>query len=145
MKKTGNDYGVIQVSKESMLLRLLLTYWGRRLCILKVVIVKTIILPLNHHHVMMDKWLYYCLDKYDTQTRWTLGSILHYPKLTVMRGVEHTMSLFFNDVSKIPIVNQMIYAHNMIYNIFGFGIYHNPNSIFKSKSKDLYLNMELGL
>ena len=30
---------------------------------------------------------------------------LHYPELTAMRGVEHTVSLFFNDVSKIPIVN----------------------------------------
>ena len=27
------------------------------------------------------------------------------PKLTVMRGVEQTVLLFFNDVSKIPIVN----------------------------------------
>ena len=25
---------------------------------------------------------------------------VHYPKLTVMRGVKHTVSLFFNDVSK---------------------------------------------
>ena len=47
---------------------------------------------------------------------------VHYPKLTVMRGVEHTVSLFLNDVSKIPIVNQMISAHKMIYNIFGSGI-----------------------
>ena len=47
------------------------------------------------------------------------GRILkvYYPKLTVMRGVEHTVSLFFSDVSKIPIVNQIIYAHKMIYNI----------------------------
>ena len=36
MKKTGNAYGVIKVFKESMLLRLFLTYWGRRVCILKV-------------------------------------------------------------------------------------------------------------
>ena len=39
---------------------------------------------------------------------------VHYPKLTVMRGVEHTVSLFFNDVSNIPIVNKMISAHKMI-------------------------------
>ena len=37
MKKPGNAYGVIKNFKESMLLRLLLTYWGRRVCILKVV------------------------------------------------------------------------------------------------------------
>ena len=47
---------------------------------------------------------------------------VHYPKLTVMRGVEHTVSLFFNDVSKIPIINQMISTHKMIYNIFGSSI-----------------------
>ena len=65
------------------------------------------------------------------------GNLLkvHYPKLTVMRGVEHTVSLFFNDVSKIPIINKMISAHNMIYNIFGSGIYHKPHSILKSKSQ----------
>ena len=37
MGRTGNAYGVINVFKESVLLRLLLMYWGRRLCILKVV------------------------------------------------------------------------------------------------------------
>ena len=61
---------------------------------------------------------------------------VHYPKLTVMCGFEHTVSLLFNYVSKIPIVNEMISAHKMIYNIFGSGIYHKPHSIFKSKSED---------
>ena len=61
---------------------------------------------------------------------------VHYPKLTVMRGVEHTVSLLFNGVPKIPIVNKMFPAHKVIYNIFGSGIYHKPHSIFKSKSKD---------
>ena len=28
-----------------------------------------------------------------------------YPMITVMRGVEHTVSLYFNDVSKISVVN----------------------------------------
>ena len=37
MKKTDNSYGVIKLFKASMLLRLLLIYWGRRVCILKVV------------------------------------------------------------------------------------------------------------
>ena len=69
---------------------------------------------------------------------------VHYPNLTVMCGVEHTVSLFFNDVSKIPIVNQMISAHKMIYNIFGSGIYHNPHSIFKSKYQE-FNNRNIGL
>ena len=37
MGKTDNAYGVIKLFKESILLRLLITYWGRRVCMLKVV------------------------------------------------------------------------------------------------------------
>ena len=54
-------------------------------------------------------------------------------KLTVMRVFEHTVPLFFNDVSKILIANQMIWYHKAIYNLFGSGIYHKPHYIFKSK------------
>ena len=63
---------------------------------------------------------------------------VHYPKLTVMCGVEHTVLLFFNGVYKIPIVNQMVFAHNTIYNIFGSGIYNKPCSIFTSKYQYFY-------
>ena len=75
-----------------------------------------------------------------------VGSLLnmHYPKLTVMRGVEHTVSLFFNDFSKITIVNKMIYAHKIIYGIFGSGIYHKPHSIFESNSQDFH-NIIIGI
>ena len=61
----------------------------------------------------------------------------HYPNISVMCGVENTVSLFFNDVSKIPVVNQTITAHKAIYNLFGSGIYHKPHSMFKSKSYSL--------
>ena len=61
-----------------------------------------------------------------------------------MRGVEHTVSLFFNDVSKIPVVNPTIRAHKAIYNLFGSGIYHKPHSIFKSKSYEFH-NRNIGL
>ena len=69
---------------------------------------------------------------------------VHYTKLTVMCGVEHTMPLFFNDVSNIPIVNQMISAHNMIYNIFGSGVYQKPHSILKYKYQEFH-NRNIGL
>ena len=61
-----------------------------------------------------------------------------------MRGFEHTVSLFFNDVSKIPVVNQMITAHKAIDNLFGSGIYHKSHSIFKSKSYEFH-NWNIGL
>ena len=48
MKITGNAYGVIKFFKGLILLRLLLTYWGRRVCILKVVmLLKTNLLQLD--------------------------------------------------------------------------------------------------
>ena len=68
----------------------------------------------------------------------------HYPKIIVMRGVEHTVSFFFNDVSKIPVANQMITAHKAIYNLFGSGIYHKPHYIFKPKSYEFH-NRNIGL
>ena len=61
-----------------------------------------------------------------------------------MRGVEHTLSLFFKDVYKIPVVNQMIKAHKAIYNLFCSIIYHKPHSIFKSKSYEFH-NSNIGL
>ena len=69
---------------------------------------------------------------------------VHYPKLTVMRGVKHTVLLFFNYVSKIIIVNQIIYSHIMIYNIFVSGIYYKPHSIFKSKYQEFH-NKNIGI
>ena len=69
---------------------------------------------------------------------------IHYPKVSVMRGVEHTVSLFFNDVSKIPVMNQMVTSHKAIYNLFGSVIYHKPHYIFKSKSFEFH-NRNIGL
>ena len=53
------------------------------------------------------------------------------PKLTFRCGVEITVSLFFKDISKISIVDQIISSHKMICNIFGSGIYHKPHFILK--------------
>ena len=61
-----------------------------------------------------------------------------------MRVVEHTVSLFFNDVSKIPVVNQMLTAHKAIYNLFSSVIYHKPHSVLKSKSYEFH-NRNIGL
>ena len=55
----------------------------------------------------------------------------HYPKVSVMCGVEPTVSLFFNDIYKIPVVNKMITDHKARYNLFGSGIYQKPHYIFK--------------
>ena len=50
---------------------------------------------------------------------------------TLMCGFEHTVSLLFNYFSKTPVVNQMVRSHNVINNLFRYGIYHKPHFIFK--------------
>ena len=64
------------------------------------------------------------------------GDILkiHYPKLNVMRGVERNVYLLFNDVSKIPILNQIIISLKAIYifyleYIISHILYFNQNHI----------------
>ena len=69
---------------------------------------------------------------------------IHYPKISVMRGIEHTLSSFFNDVLKTTVVNQIITSHKAIYNLFCYGIYYKPHSIFKSKPYEFHnRNIEL--
>ena len=58
---------------------------------------------------------------------------IHYPNISVMRGVERTVSLFFNDVSKTRVANKIITAHKEIYNLFGFGLYPKTHYLFRSK------------
>ena len=55
---------------------------------------------------------------------------IHYPNISVMRGVKNDVSLFFNNVSKIPVFKQMIVYNKSIYNLFGSSIHHKPYSIF---------------
>ena len=69
---------------------------------------------------------------------------MYYPKFTVMCGVEYIVPIFFNDVFKIPIVNKMIFAHNMLYNILGYDIYHKPHSILKSRYQEFH-NKNIGI
>ena len=69
---------------------------------------------------------------------------IHYPLLDGMHGVEHNVSLFYNDVSKILIVNQIIQYHDKINILFRSVLYHKPHYIFRSKSYK-YNNKNIGL
>ena len=74
------------------------------------------------------------VDMFNGDSNVQLGGVLfniHDPKLTVMSGFEYNVSLFLNDVSKIPISNQIITVHKAIYNLFGSGIYYKSHYIFK--------------
>ena len=84
---------------------------------------------------------------YDVSSNVQLGGELlktHYPNISGLRGVEHSIFLFLNDFSKIPAVNQIIKSHKAIYNLFGSGICHKPHSIFKPEYYEFH-NMNIGL
>ena len=68
---------------------------------------------------------------------------IQYTNIAFMRGVDHTVSLFFNDVSNISDLKQIIKAHKAIYNLFGSGIYNKFYSISKSQSYESH-NMNIG-
>ena len=102
---------------------------------------------LNHMKYIYPAKTLSDIFMFDGSSNVELGGRLlkvHHLKLTVMHGVEHTVSLFFNDISKIHIVIEMISYHNMIYNIFGSVIYYKPHYVFKSKSKQFH-NRNIGL
>ena len=69
---------------------------------------------------------------------------IHNPKVSVMCGVEHTLSLFSNGFSKISVVNQVNTAQKAIYDLFGSVTSNKPHYIFKSKSYEFY-NRNIGL
>ena len=69
---------------------------------------------------------------------------INYPKLTVMHRVENTVSLFFNNFSKIPILNQIITSHKAMYDLFGSVIYQKPHYILKPEYYESQ-NRKIGL
>ena len=76
------------------------------------------------------------------------GRILEqtYPRITVLHGAEHVVSLFFADLAnKNPIVSQMIMVYRKLYSIFGSGAHHSPHAIYKRYSRDHFQGKYVGL
>ena len=64
--------------------------------------------------------------------------IIGHSNISVIRGVEHTVYLFFNDVSKIPVLNQVITAHKAIYKYFG--VWHISQISLNIKIKIVWIS-----
>ena len=59
---------------------------------------------------------------------------VHFPRITVLHGAEHVVSLFFADVAKLPPIKRLITVYRNIYSIFGSGARHAPYALFKAQS-----------
>jgi len=68
-----------------------------------------------------------------------------YPGITVLNGIEHCVALFFKDLSKFPVVKDVIYRRNRMYMVFGSGIYHSSHATFKAKAKEFNNGKDIGL
>lgn len=54
-----------------------------------------------------------------------------YPRVSVIHGVEHVVSLFFSDVAKLRQVDAFIRLYRDVYRVFGSGSMHSPYAIFQ--------------
>jgi len=75
------------------------------------------------------------------------GNILnaHFPRISVVHGAEHAMSLFFNDLFKIPELQVFIKISRLVYKFFGSGSMHAPYAIFSKYSKQHNQGKKIGL
>jgi hypothetical protein len=65
------------------------------------------------------------------------GRILqaHYPRIVLTHGAEHVLSLFFQDVFKLPILSVLSKIVKKTYVLFGSGAMHGPYAIFQKHSR----------
>jgi hypothetical protein len=65
------------------------------------------------------------------------GRILqaHYPRIVLTHGAEHVMSLFFQDVFKLPILCALSKIVKKTYILFGSGAMHAPYALFQKHSR----------
>ncbi len=70
---------------------------------------------------------------------------ISYPRMSVIHGAEHVMSLFFNDLFKRPELKVCIDICRKIYKVFGSGSMHGPYALFQKKAKEHNHNRKIGL
>jgi hypothetical protein len=65
------------------------------------------------------------------------GQILcaKYPRVTCLHGAEHVVSLFFDDISKLPAIKSLINFYKKVYGLFGSGAHHAPHAILMNHSR----------
>ncbi len=68
-----------------------------------------------------------------------------YPRIAVLHGAEHVMSLFFNDVFKNRELQTFIKISRIFYKVFGSGAMHIPYAAFQKHSKNHNNGRKIGL
>jgi phosphatidylglycerophosphatase A len=92
-----------------------------------------------------DKQLIDCLLFDGARTVQKVGKSMqvHYPRVMVLHGVEHVVSLFFKILSNMKVVKHQIFCHHFIYRVFGSGVLHPPYALFQRHARTF--NNHIGL
>ena len=75
------------------------------------------------------------------------GSMLEakFPHLSVLHGAEHVLSLFYNDVFRLPEFEMLKRINRLIYQYFSSGSNHSPYALFSKQSRDHNAGKCIGL
>ena len=57
------------------------------------------------------------------------------PRITVLHGAEHVVSLFCKDVAKLTPIKVVILKYKFLYRVFGSGSMHRPYAVFSKCAK----------
>jgi hypothetical protein len=68
-----------------------------------------------------------------------------YPRVMVLHGAEHVVSLFFKDLSNIQVVKHHIVRHRFIYRVFRSGAIHSPYALFQRHARAFNNGRPIGL
>ena len=70
---------------------------------------------------------------------------IKYPRISVLHGCEHVMSLFFSDLAKVSVVKELIVVYHRIYAAFGSGSTNASYAIFHEQCKSFNKGCKIGL
>ncbi len=67
------------------------------------------------------------------------------PRITVLHGAEHVVSLFCKDVAKLTPIKVVILKYKFLYRVFGSGSMHRPYAVFIKCAKEFNKGRKIGL
>jgi len=70
---------------------------------------------------------------------------IEFPRVTVMHGCEHVLSLFCSDLLKKTKVRLLVIIYRIIYRVFGSGSTHMAYAVFQKHAKEYNKNNSIGL
>jgi hypothetical protein len=70
---------------------------------------------------------------------------VHYPRVMVLHGAEHVVSLLFKDLSNIQVVKHQIVHHRFIYRVFGSGAMHSTYALFQRHARAFNNGRPIGI